>query len=284
MSHLAHAAKGGPRDSHPALAHAANPRRDWPTDVVVAADRYKSANREIKAGCDLFRIGDKGEAIYSLVDGWVALYNLVEDGRRQILEFVPPGAVLAFVPTRGAAVSYSAQALTDAVVHTVPHDKLGLLFREFPDAGMQLAGLIARDRSLAYDHLSSIGRGSARKRVAHLLLELFVRCRMRWPGHRSEEMHLPLTQEHIADATGLTGVHVNRVLRDLRREGIAEFHYRRLRILNPDRLADVARIGPEAALPWIDVGVSIRPDTAQQSMPVRHRFRRQAAADEARTM
>ena len=117
---------------------------------------------------------------------------------------------------------------------------------------MQLAGLIAQDRSLAYDQLSSIGRGSARERVAHLLLELFVRYRMRWPGHRSEEMHLPLTQEHIGDATGLTGVHVNRVLRDLRKDGVVEFHYRRLRILNPDRLVDVAGIDPHVALPWIN--------------------------------
>ena len=75
---------------------------------------------------------------------------------------------------------------------------------------------------------------------------------MGWPGHRIEEMHLPLTQEDIGDATGLTGVHVNRVLRDLRQEGIAEFHYRRLRILNPDRLVDVAGIDPHVAMSWID--------------------------------
>jgi hypothetical protein len=65
-------------------------------------------------------------------------------------------------------------------------------------------------------------------------------------------MHLPLTQEDIGDATGLTGVHVNRVLRDLRRDRIVEFHYRRLRILNPDKLIDVAGIDPHVALSWID--------------------------------
>jgi CRP/FNR family transcriptional regulator len=284
MSYLARAAKSGSGDTHAGLVHVAGSGGDRTTDVLIAVGRYKSADREIKAGCDLFRMGDKGEAIYSLVDGWVALYNLLEDGRRQILQFAPPGAVLAFVPARGATVSYSAQALTDAVVHTVPHGKLGLLFREYPDAGMQLAGLIARDRSLAYDHLSSIGRGSARKRVAHLLLELFVRCRMRWPGHRNEEMYLPLTQEHIADATGLTGVHVNRVLRNLRNEGVAEFHYRRLLILNPDKLVDAAGISPQAALPWIDAGASARPDRAWAGVPVHDRFRKPAAANDSRTI
>ncbi len=73
---------------------------------------------------------------------------------------------------------------------------------------------------------------------------------MMWPACRSEEMHLPLTQEHIGDATGLTGVHVNRILRGLSSEKIVEFHYRRLRILNPDKLVDVAGIDPQTVLSW----------------------------------
>lgn len=225
---------------------------DHAAGVLSVTDRYKSADRQIKAGCDLFRIGERGEAIYSVVHGWVALYNLLDDGRRQILQFVLPGTVLAFVPTHGMMMSYGAQALTDAVVGILPHKNLGRLCRDNPEIGLQLAGLISQDRGLAYDHLSSIGRRSAKERVAYLLLELFVRFRMGWPGHRIEEMHLPLTQEDIGDATGLTGVHVNRVLRDLRQEGIAEFHYRRLRILNPDRLVDVAGIDPHVALSWIN--------------------------------
>jgi len=256
MSNLMSAARKIPKDrqTYPARMERLDP--DHAADVLRGTSRYKSADRAIKAGCDLFRLGERGEAIYSLVDGWVALYNLLEDGRRQILQFALPGAVLAFVPTRGAVMNYSAQALTDGVVCVLSHEKLGCLARENPEIGMQLAGLIAQDRGLAYEHLSSIGRHSARERVAHLLLELFMRSRMCWPGHRGEEMHLPLTQEHIGDATGLTGVHVNRVLRDLRKEGILEFHYRRLRVLNPDKLVDVAGIEPHVALQWINDDLS----------------------------
>jgi CRP-like cAMP-binding protein len=229
-------------------------RRDgFSPDCAIALldefDRRKSSNRQFKAGCDLFGPGEKRDAIYRLVDGWVALYSLLEDGSRQILHFALPGAVLAFVP--GRVMTYSAQALTDVVVGVVPYERLYSLLREQPEVGMQLAWVVSRDRSLAYDRLSSVGRHSARERVAHLLLELFIRCRMRWPGHRIEEMHLPLTQEHIGDATGLTGVHVNRVLRDLRSDGILEFHYRRLRILNPDKLVEVAGIDPHVALSWM---------------------------------
>jgi CRP-like cAMP-binding protein len=216
----------------------------------VVAD-YRTGNRKIKAGEHLLSLGDTCDAIYNLIDGWVFLYNILEDGRRQILHFGLPGAVLGFHPARGAMTTYSVQALTDAVVCVIPHKALDPLSRKHPEIGLRLAWLISRDRSLAFDHLTSVGRRSARERVAHLLLELFIRYRAQWPGSRIEEMHLPLTQEHIGDATGLTFVHVNRVLRDLRREGIVEFHYRRLRILDPDRLIDVAGIDPQLAMSWI---------------------------------
>jgi CRP/FNR family transcriptional regulator len=208
-------------------------------------------DREFLAGSDLFRAGEAGAAIYTLIAGWTALYNLLEDGRRQILQFALPGAVLAFVPRPGTMMNYSAQALTTAVVRTVAHEKLGRFSLENPGIGMQLAGLIAEDRSLAYNHLSSLGRRTARERVAYLLLELSVRFRVLWPGQSSEEMHLPLTQEDIGDATGLTSIHVNRMLRDLRKQGIVEFHYRRLRIIDPDKLAEVAGFDLNVALPWI---------------------------------
>jgi CRP/FNR family transcriptional regulator len=190
------------------------------TEELDRISRYKSGDRIVKAGCDLFSQGQRGDAIYRLVSGWAALYNLTADGRRQILQFSLPGAVLAFLPAPGAMMNYSAQALTDVVVCVIPHVNLARLSDENPEFGMQLASLISQDRGLAYDNLSSMGQHSARERVAHLLLELFIRYRMRWPGQRSEEMHLPLTQEQIGDATGLTGVHVNRVLQELREEGI----------------------------------------------------------------
>jgi len=220
-------------------------------EISRVLDRDKSGHRKVEAGCDLLRLGDRAEMIYTLLNGWVALYKLLEDGRRQILHFALPGAVLGFTP--GPVMAFSAQALTPVTVSVIARHDLYSLLEDHPEIGIQLAWQVSCDRSIAYDHLSSIGRQSARERVAHLLLELFIRFRMQWPGHRIEEMQLPLTQEDIGDATGLTGVHVNRVLRDLRKEGIVEFHYKRLRILDPDRLIDVAKIDPHMALSWVAV-------------------------------
>ena len=209
---------------------------------------YKSGNRQFKAGEDLFRLGERRDELYHLVDGWVFLYDLLQDGRRQILHFALPGALLGLYSD--SVAPYGAQALTDAAVGVIPHINLGPLVEEHPGVGLRLAWMVWRERNLAYEHLSSIGRRSARERVARSLLELFVRYRMQWPSYRADEMHLPLTQEHIADATGLTGVHVNRILRELRKDGIVEFHYRRLRILNPDKLVDVSGISPLDMFSW----------------------------------
>ena len=220
-------------------------------DVLQVIDRYVSNDRAVKAGCDLFRVGDRGDAIYKFVHGWVALYNLQEDGRRHILQFAFPGAVLAFVPAPNGVMNFSAQALTDTVVCITSHEKLNHISRDNPEIGMRLAGLISQDRSRAFDQLSTLGRCTARERVAYLLLGLFVRSRMRWPRRNSEEMFLPLTQEHIGDATGLTAVHVNRVLRELRKEEIIEFHYRRLVIIDSEKLVAVTGITPLVALSWL---------------------------------
>jgi CRP-like cAMP-binding protein len=222
-----------------------------PPEALRVLAAHKSGDREFRAGQDLFSLGAPCDSIYNLVSGWVFLYNVLEDGRRQILHFALPGAVLGFLPTPGATATHGAQALTNAVVCVIPRKALVPVSKTHPEFGLQLAWLMSRDRSLAFDHLTSVGRQSARERVAHLLLELFIRYRSQWPGNRSEEMQLPLTQEHIGDATGLTFVHVNRVLRDLRRDGVLEFHYRRLRILNPDKLIDVAGIDPQLAMSWV---------------------------------
>ena len=211
---------------------------------------FKLGDRALKAGDDLFVPGEPSDAIYCLHGGWMCLYKPLQDGRRQILHFALSGAVLGFPPTEGT-MTYGCQGLTDAIVSIIPRDNLSAMFREYPEVAMRVATIVSRDRDLAFDHLSDIGRRTARQRVAHLLLELFVRSRMQWPDHTAEEMFLPLTQEDIGDTMGLTGVHVNRVLRDLRQEQIVEFHYRRLRVINPDKLVDAAGVDPQLMFSWI---------------------------------
>lgn len=210
-----------------------------------------SGERRLVAGQDLFGPGTRSDAIYCLEDGWIFLYAILENGHRQILHFAMPGSILGVPAARATVTTFGAQALTDAVVTVLPYRTLRTLSTTYPDLAFDIARLVASDRDLAFGQLTGIGRQSARARIARLLLELFMRYWATWPGKGVEAMHLPLTQEHLADAAGLSGIHVNRVLRRLQREGIVEFHYRRLLVMNPDGLVEAAELDPDLAKSWL---------------------------------
>lgn len=239
-----HRAKGNLPGQHPDSCHGNA------LHASHAVAKYRSSDVQLKAGQDLFAAGDPCKAVYILAEGWAILYALLEDGRRQILHFALPGSMLSRHPFVSADATYSVQALSDCTVHVIPHETLQPLFVQYPEFAVQMAYWICHDRCAAFAHLTSVGRGSSRERVAHLLAELFVRCRSQWPGYRISGMRLPLTQEHIGDATGLSSVHVNRVLRELAKERIVEFHYHRLNVLDPDRLLEVARADSGTVRLW----------------------------------
>ncbi len=211
-------------------------------------EHFKAGNRVIPAGSDLFHQGEPSSELYTLLDGWVFLYQILEDGRRQILDFALPGAFLGFQPDLAAPMAHAAHCLTDVAVCVFPRKNLFGLFRKHPELALRMAWITARDWTLANEHLTNLGRRSARERVAHLLLELFYRVRLGHPSAHGGTIELPLTQEHIGDALGLTSVHVNRTLRQLRESGLVGLSGRTLRVLDPDALADVAGFDTEVAL------------------------------------
>ncbi len=228
----------------------------YPAGVEPIVARYRCGERRIQAGANLFSQGQICGDVFNIVEGMIFLYILLRDGRRQILQFCLPGDLLGLPADEDAAVtySYSAQALMDTVVDVIPRKAIRALIEEDAKAGEHLACMAECSCRLCFDHLASLGQQSARERVAHLLLELFTRLRARRPGYRGEEIYLPLTQEHIGDATGLTNVHVCRVLQDLRADGTIAFHYGQLRILDPDRLdrlADISATNRELMKSWI---------------------------------
>lgn len=219
-------------------------------DIQRVIAHYSLADREIKAGRDLFYNGAPTDMTYNIVHGWVFLYNSTAI-RRRILHFALPGAVLGFDAPRRSAMGLSAQAMTDVVIRAIPRHARILISSEHPEIGMRLARLSSREFGLSIDHLLDVNQHSVRKQVAHLLLELFIRCRGHWSGHQIEDMHLPIAPSHIADATDLTNLQVDRVLHELKDAGVVALKYRRLSILDPDKLVEVAAVDPRVAMSWV---------------------------------
>jgi CRP/FNR family transcriptional regulator len=137
-------------------------------------------------------------------------------------------------------MSHSAVCATPVKVCVFPKSKLIDLFRDHTELALRALTMCARDRLDIHDHLTSVGRRTARERIAHLLFELDHRVRARSPGLPTA---IPLTQTQIGDALGLSEVHVNRTLQSFREAGLVRLGRGVIGILGPDRLAGIAGIG-----------------------------------------
>lgn len=209
-------------------------------DELNAVEGIKLGNREYPAGADFLRQGEPQREVITLLQGWAMRYSLLDDGSRQIIDFCLPGAFIGFQPDGDSPKGYAAQAITDIKVCALPQKGLMDMMSATPSMAVRLACIAYRDQVSMARHLTNVGRRMARGRVANLLMELFVRVRMRSAAAASESVTLPLTQELIGDALGLTSVHVNRTLRGLREDKIVSLKGGTLRILDPDRLAEEA--------------------------------------------
>jgi CRP-like cAMP-binding protein len=176
-----------------------------------------------------------------VVDGWACRQRVLPDGRRQIFSFLLPGDAIGLSREPGPHALSPTMALTRLT--TVQAGPLRTAAIEAPERWPGLALALRRaeqqDEAQLLDHLTRLGRQSAYERVAHLLLEL--QARLDAAGlTQNRSFPLPLTQETMADALGLSIVHVNRVLQQLRRERLIELRGGRATLLQPDLLSHVA--------------------------------------------
>ena len=137
------------------------------------------------------------------------------DGKRQIISFPVPGDCVGLRSVLLWTADHSFSAYTDAVVSAVPTRRVLELFNEYPRLGAAFLWGASRDEAMVVEHLVNIGRRTALERTAHFFMELAERLML--VGLATEtEFHCSLNQYVIADALGLSAIHVNRVLRQLR--------------------------------------------------------------------
>lgn len=211
-------------------------------------EKLREMPRRVGAGQDLFAQGEPLDEVFNILDGWACLYEILEDGRRQIIQFSIPGDLVGF-SADGRPSTFGAQAIGPVDLCVIPRQRLMAFASENPRLALSLVAMLSMDEHLAYERITSIGRKTALERISSMLLELFFRVKHRAPDVRGEELRLPLTQPLIADATGLTPIHTNRMLGELRNLGIIDYGNGLFRILDPQRLFQVAGIDPEFC-PW----------------------------------
>lgn len=211
-----------------------------------AISDLEAGARVVPAGTDLYRQGDVCSTYFIVLSGWIALSVLLDDGSCQILDFALPGAVLGLQSTQNTPMYHSARCLSIARVFAFPRHKLDTIVENNPRLAVLLCRQIASDEARAHDHLANLGLRGARERIAHLLLEIYVRLRQHLPNKPGETLHLPLSQGHIGQALGLTYVHISRTLQILREQKIVRFANRTLEIIDPPALLAAAGIEPDS--------------------------------------
>ena len=198
---------------------------------------------EYPAGRTIVRTGTTLSASTLLIEGIVCRYKDLADGQRQIMELHVAGD---FVDLHGfllKQLDHNVGAMTAVRVASVPHDALRAITETQPHLGRMLWFSTLLDAAIHREKILSIGRRSAMARIAHIFCELLVRLRL--VGLADQKSYaLPLTQADLADVTGLTSVHVNRMLKKLRDEDLLTFRGGMVTIGDWDRLQRVAEFDP----------------------------------------
>lgn len=201
----------------------------------------EAGTRQVKAlrsGENLFMQGDEVRSICILQSGWAFRYQCLEDGRRQIVDFVLAGDVLGIDSSH--QVSYGVEALSPCSWVVISRESFFGNLRNQPALSMKLVDMLSAAQIRAFEQMTSVGRRTARERVAHLLLDLARRVQKSASDCEGVEITMPLMLSHIGDALGLATETVCRCLGELKRAGILVFSAGRLEILDMDGLSDLA--------------------------------------------
>ena len=199
--------------------------------------------RRLEAQSYLLREGDRPDRCAVILTGYAIRHKLTGDGSRQILAINIPGDAVDFQNLFLAESDHNVQMLTRGVVAEVPRQAIEELVLNHQEVGRAILVTTLVEASIFREWTVNIGQRDSRTRIAHLLCEFAYRLSAEHLDH-SGVYELPMTQEQLADATGLTAVHVNRVLQALQRDGLIERDRRMVRFPSWQRIQDVGDFNP----------------------------------------
>jgi CRP-like cAMP-binding protein len=191
------------------------------------------------SGTELVYEHEIGHRAFILQQGWACSYKLLADGGRQIIDVAVPGDVLGLRSILLRTSDQAVAAVTDIAVAEVTERTLTQTFYGESRLGTAILWAASRDQAMVVEHLVNLGRRSALARTAHFLIELGLRLQL--VGLASEDGYAcPLTQYVLGDTLGLTAVHLNRVLRQLRDRRLLVMQKGHVRILDSAGLRSAA--------------------------------------------
>ena len=212
-------------------------------DDRVALAKLSKVSRTVAPRRDLIREGERPQYVHLMVDGWACRYKTLPDGRRQVVAFFVPGDFCDLNVYVLKEMDHSIGAITRLSVADISRDDMDNLTSNYPRITQALWWEELVTNSIQREWTLNIGQRTAYERIAHLIAEMFLRLKS-VKLTQGDSCDFPITQTDIADATGLTAVHVNRTLQELRRDGLIILERKRLQIPDLRRLMDAAMFNP----------------------------------------
>ena len=196
--------------------------------------------RSLKAGSILIQAGSDHQQVYRLRSGWAGRVRPIEDGRNAFILIFLPGDIFAVKSMFVDRHPDEVRALSDIEVEQIDQRVLRERFSD-PDIALRCAWQIEEEERRLHSWVVSLARGSADERLALMLVDFRGRmARDKSEARNLSEFPVPMTQEEIGDFAGISPVHVNRVLKSFREQGILTLRGGKCRVHNPDALARIA--------------------------------------------
>ena len=199
--------------------------------------------RSLPAGSDIVREGERPGRSTLVLSGITCRYRNLENGKRQITAIHVPGDFVDLHSFLIKQMDHSVGTLSPCVVVYAPHEGLERITERLPHLTRLLWLLTLIDASIHRQWLVTMGAYPALNRTAHLLCELFTRLTFD-SGQVGTSLTVPITQQDLGDTLGLSTVHTNRVVQELRARGLIQWQNQEIRMLNWAGLADLAQFDP----------------------------------------
>jgi CRP-like cAMP-binding protein len=204
-------------------------------DELICAKREEHAPKE-----DIIADGAHSGHCHVVLSGLACRYKMMPDGGRQIMAFLIPGDLCDAEIFILKVMDHGVAAITPTTTALIPADDMKALLRETSSLGEALWWGTMTDLGVLRERIVDEGRRSAYVRIAHLLYEMLVRYRM-VELTDGNSFSFPVTQTDLADATGLTAVHANRMLQKLRADGLIQLAAGVVTVIDPDLLKEAAQ-------------------------------------------
>ncbi|HTU62664.1 MAG TPA: Crp/Fnr family transcriptional regulator [Polyangiales bacterium] len=213
--------------------------REFTAEELAYVKEFKSDELRIAPGTSFLREGTRSEQLYTVLSGWAFRYKMLDDGRRQILNYALPADMVGLQGALMREMEHSVEALTPLTLCVFPRAKMWDLYSRVPSLAFDITWLAAREEQLIDQHLLSVGRRSALERTAYLLLHLFVRAQEAGLV-KDNTIQFPFTQQHLADTLGMSLVHTNKTLKRLLQSNAVRWKDRVFEIIDRTALVEIA--------------------------------------------